>query len=348
MAEVTKRAGLGQDGYFQYQPETTYGTAATGSEIDLPIKDGTEFTAYPEPIENQNIINDRTKQDVQKGRIMVDGTLVVDGWPTLIGGLLNQFFGAANGTTDVLDGAYTHNWLVPKTGFLVGKSFTGTQAEGVWEADQLTGCVINSMTFTQDNQGNLEISMEYTGQNFTENITRETTFTFPASATNPPFMFGHASIVATKPDSDTVKFCADTLSITYNWNHNTDRFKVCSSASGGKKDQPTFESIPSIEVTMTVDADQYAVEEARDHGKWDLVIDWTHSVSQAGSTPTYHQLTHELPGCLLAPDTKPNSGNDYLMMDLTFDCSFGGTTTNSGGATVQGEVRLTDATASYT
>ena len=347
MAEVTNRAGLGHDGYLQYQPETTYGTAATGSEIDLPVKEGTEFTAYPERIDNANIINDRTEQDPQQGRIVVEGQIVMDGWPTLLGGIIQQMFGAENGVTDNLDGSYTHNWLVPKTGFRVGKSCTLTQALGVLLADQLPGCVFDSVTIAQDNPGNQEWTVAYRGQNYTENIARETTFSFPSSSSNPPFNFGHASITATPSGQDQVTLCADSLSLTINFNHNLERYKVCSTASGAKIDQPTFSDRPAVELTMSVDNDQYITEYARSHTSWAVTLDWTHTTSQAGSTPTYHQFTTEWPSCRLDPATAAPNSNEYLMQDLTFNCSYGGTTTNSSGATVMGELRLTDATASY-
>lgn len=343
MAELSNVMGLGQDGYFQYQAETTYGTAASGSEIDLPVKEGTDFTAYPERIENANIINDRTLQDPQQGRIVVDGTIVVDAWPTIIGKLLVQLLGDANGASAVGDGAFVNNWLIPTTGLRVGKSFTGYQAIGAALADRLEGCVVDSFTISQDNQGNAELTLTYRGQGYTDNIARETTFSFPVSSTNPPFNFGHAKITATI-GANTLKLCADSLSVTVNLNHNLERYKVCSAASGAKIDQPTFNGIPSVEVTMSVDADQYITEYARAHTSIDLEIDWTHSTSQAGSTPTYSALVYELPSCRLDPATAAPNSNDFLNQDLTFTCSYGGTTTNSAGATVQGEIRLTDAT----
>lgn len=343
MAELSNVMGLGQDGYAQYQAETTYGTAASGSEIDLPVKDDTEFTAFPERIENANIINDRTQQDPQQGRIVAEGSIVMDAWPTRLGKLLVQLLGDANGASAVGDGAYINNWLIPSSGLRVGKSFTWYQAVGVALADRLEGCVVDSFTISQDNQGNAEVTLQYRAQGYTENIARETTFSFPASATNPPFNFGHAKITATI-GSDTLKLCADSFSVTVNLNHNLERYKICSAASGAKIDQPTFESIPMVEVSMSVDADQYITEYARAHTSIDLEIDWTHSTSQAGSTPTYHQLTFELPSCRLDPATAAPNTNDFLNQDLTFTCSYGGTTTNSAGATVQGEIRLTDDT----
>ena len=345
---VTNQTGIGQDGYLQYQAETTYGTAATGSETALPIKEGSLIKAYPEAIENANIISSRLKQDVQKGRIVVDGQIVMDSWPTIMGGLINQFLGAAAGDTAVGDGAYTHHWFIPKSGVRVGKSMTIHQALGTNLADQFDGCIIDSATISQDNAGNLECTFAIRGQGYTQDVARETSLTYPVSSTNPPFMFGHASITATPSGGNEVTMCAESLSITINLNHQLDRYKICSSASGAEISQPVFNSIPTIEVSMTVDADQYLMEYARAHTQWDMTIDWTHTVSEAGTTPTYHQMSFELPGCLLAPDTEIPASNDRVTMSASFNCGYGGTTTNSGSVEYMGEVRLVDATAAYT
>lgn len=340
MAEVSNRAGLGQDGYLQYQAETTYKTPATGSEIDLPAKEGSLIKAYPEDIENMNIIADRTKQVPQSGRIIVEGQIIMDMWPTLLGGLFVWAFGAAAGSSAVGDGAYTNYWFIPKTGLNAGKSATITQALGILLADRFDGCVIDSFTISQDNQGNAELTLQIRGAGYTEDIARETTWSFPVSSSNPPFNFGQAKITATPSGGSQVTLCADSLSVTVNFNHNLDRYKVCSAVSAGEIEQPTYNSIPSVEISMNVDADQYLIEYARSRTQWDITIDWTSTIAQAGSTPTYYAFATEFPGCLLAPDTEIPNSNDYLNMDLSFDCSFGGTTTNSGAAIYQGEMRL--------
>lgn len=344
MGEVTNYTGLGQDGYLQYQAESTYGTDATGSETALPIKEGSLMKAFPEAIENANIISSRLKQDVQKGRIVVEGQIVMDVWPTLIGDLITQLLGAAAGSTDVLDGAYNSHWFIPKTGVRVGKSMTIQQALGDDLADQFAGCIIDSMTITQDNQGNAEVTFGIRGQGYTEDVARDTSLTYPVSSTNPPFMFGHASITAIPSGGSQVTLCADSLSLTINMNHQLERYKICSTASGAEIAQPVYNSIPTVELSMNVDADQYVVEYARNHTQWDITVDWLHTVSQAGSTPTYHRLSFELPGCLAAPDTEIPAANDRVNMDITFDCGFGGTTTNSGADEYMGEIRVTDAT----
>lgn len=344
MAEVTNRAGLGQDGYLQYQPETVWGTPVTSALIDLPAKEGSLIKAYVEDIETKNIIGDRTGQPPEKGRIIVEGQLVMDMWPTLIGGLLKQFLGAATATA--VQDAFTNKWLIPKTGYNVGKHQTFVQAIGGNLADKFTSCMFDSITITQDSQGNGEVTFAIRGQTYTENVARVSTWTFPVSGTNSPFMFGHASIIATPSGGSPVTLCAESFSITINLNHQLDRYKVCSSANGAKILQPVFNSIPSIEISFSgVDADQYFIEYARSRTQWKLELDWTHTVSTAGTTPTptYHRLALEIPACLLASDTEISNSNDYLNMDLTFDGSLGGTTTGSGSAAVMAEIRLTQA-----
>jgi len=347
MAETSNPTGLGQDGYLNYQAEVTYGTAATGSEIDLPIKSGTLLKGYPEQIENNNIIASRFKQDVNSGRIVVDGSIVMDIYPTLIGAIMNQIFGAATSAA-VGDGAYTHYLYIPKTGIRIGKSITVNQAVGDDLADTFKGVIIDSFTINQDNAGNTEITLVTRGQDYTEDTARETTWSYPSSSSNPPFMFGHASITFVPAGGTQITTCANSLSITVNLNHELDRYKICSSANGAKISQPIYKSIPSVEVSMNVDADQFFMQYARSHTKFDLIVDWTHTVSEAGTTPTYHNLALEFPECLLPADTEIANENDLVSMDLSLDCSYGGTTTNSGAAEYMGEIRWTDATATYT
>ena len=345
---VTNATGIGQDGYFRYQKEAAYGTDIVAAMTDLPIKEGTLIKAYPEAIENSNQIASRMKQDVQQGRIIIEGQIIMDAWPTLIGGLIQQLLGTAvSAAVAAADGAYDHYWFIPKTGVRIGYSMTTQQALGNNLVDQFSGCLIDSMTLTQDNQGNLELTLAVRGQNYTENIARLSSWTYPVSATNPPFMFGHATIAATPSGGTQVVMCADSLSLTINLNHKLERYKICDAANGAKIHQPVFNSVPTVELSANIDADQYFVEYARTHTKWDITLDWLHTASQAGSTPTYHQLSFELPGCLLAPDTEIPSSNDRVSMDVSLSCSFGGTTTNGGAAIYQGEVRLTDATAAY-
>lgn len=345
MAEVTNRAGLGQDGYMQYQAETVWGTPVATSLIDLPAKEGSLIKAYVEDIETKNIIADRTGQVPEKGRIIVEGQLVMDLWPTLMGGLLVQFLGAA--TAAAVQDAYTNTWFIPKTGYNVGKHSTFVQAIGGNLADKFTSNVFDSLTITQDNQGNAEWTFAIRGQTYTENIARVSTWTFPVSGTNSPFMFGHASISATPSGGSPVTLCAESFSVTINLNHQLDRYKICSSANGAKILQPVYNSIPSVELSFSgVDADQYFIEYARSRTQWDITLDWLHTVSTAGTTPTptYHRFAVELPGCLLASDTEIPNSNDYLKMDLTFNASLGGTTTGSAAAAVMGEIRLTEST----
>jgi hypothetical protein len=317
--------------------------------IDLPIKEGSFIKAYVEDIETKNIISDRTGQTPEKGRIIVEGQLVMDMWPTLLGGLLKQFLG--NSTATAVQDAFKNTWFLPKTGYNIGKSQTMIQAIGVNLADKYTSCMFDSITINQDNQGNGEITFAIRGQTYTENVARAVAWTFPVSGTNSPFMFGHASIVATPSGGSPVTLCAESFSITINLNHQLDRYKTCSAANGAKILQPVFNSIPTVELSFSgVDADQYFIEYARTRTMWKIELNWTHTVSTAGTTPspTYHQLALEVPACLLASDTEISNSNDYLNMDLTFDGSFGGTTTGSAVNAVVAELRLTEATSRAT
>jgi hypothetical protein len=346
MAELSNKTGIGQDGYIQVQKEVTYGTAVTGSETFLPIKFGSLFKGHPEIIENNDMIASRLKQDPNKGRLIRRGTIDMSMWPTLIGMLAELHLGASSDAA-VGDGAYTHTWLAPTSGVNTGTSWTVHQAVGASVADQFDGVKSDVMVIRSDTSGNCEMSIECIGQGLTEDVARETTFSYPANATNPPLNFSNASITLTDSGgSDTILVCANSFEISLPLNHDLERFKICSSASA-EISEPVFNAIPGCTISMNIDADRYMITRARDFTKMSLDISITSVLSQAGSTPTYHSFALEIPGVRLAPDTEIPTTEDRTQMDVTFECGYGGTTTGSGAANVMYEMRIVDATAAY-
>ena len=344
MAELSNPTGIGQDGYLRIQKETTYGTAVTSSMTLLPIKPGSLLKGYPELIENSNLIASRLKQAPNQGRLIRSGSFQMDCWPTLMGLIFEWHLGASS-DNDEGDGAYTHYWLCPISGVNTGVSHTVQQAVGSSVADQFDGVKSDNLTLTQDSQTNAQMSMDVVAQGLTEGVSRISSFSYPSNSSNPPFNFGHASITLTV-GSDTVLTCANNIEVGLPLNHDTERFKICSSASAEIK-EPVFNGIPGATVSVNVHADRYFMTYARSYQQFDLTITWTHTTSEAGSTPTYHSMVLEFPGVRLSPDTEIPTTEDRTQMDLTFECGYGGTSTNSGSDTVQYEVRVVDATAAY-
>ena len=240
MAELSNPTGIGQDGYLMVQKESAYGTPVTGSETFLPVKPGTLFKGYPEPIENSNVIASRLKQAPNQGRRMRTGTITMDMWPTLMG-LVTELHLGASSNADNGDGSYIHYWLHPITGNNAGASWTVHQCVGASVGDQFDGVKSNNMIIRSDSSGNAEVELECVGQGLTEDIARETSFSYPSNATSPPMYFGDAYITLTDSGgSDTILLCANSIEIQLPMNYDTERFKICSSASNEIKDGVLF------------------------------------------------------------------------------------------------------------
>lgn len=347
MAEVSNPMGLGQDGFFRYQKEAVYGTPIVSSLIDVPVKEGTNLDGYQEFIENQNIMNDRTMQEPDLGRARRPFTIIMDGWVTLLGGFLELFNGGATSAADgAADGSYDHYWLAIITGERVGESFTGQLARGDNTADQADGCVIDEMIVEGNTEGNIQYTFNGVGQGFTSGVARGSSFTYPTHSTGNPFKFSHVSIVVTKADTDTVLTCMNSFNLTMRYNHDLERYKMCTTASAEIR-QPVFNGIPEAILTMNVDADQNFLTEARAGNAFSITLTFTHTL-QAGSAPSYYTQAFEFPACRLDPATTVPHGNGRQNVDLTFNCHYGGTTTNSGAVIVPWEIRLTDAIATHT
>ena len=328
------------------QKESSYGTPVTGSETFLPVKPGTLFKGYPELIENSNVIASRLKQAPNQGRRLRTGTITMDMWPTLIG-LVTELHLGASSNADNGDDSYIHYWLHPITGVNAGASWTVHQAVGASVADQFDGVKSNNMIIRADSSGNAEVELECVGQGLTEDVARETSFSYPSNATSPPMYFGDAYITLTDSGgSDTILLCANSIEIQLPMNYDTERFKICSSASNEIK-EPVFNGIAGCTVTMNVDADRYLISRARDFTQMDLFIKFANNNYEPGSTPTYGYWQIEIPAVRLAPDTEIPTTEDRTQMDITFECGYGGTTTNSGTDEVMYEVKVVDAVADY-
>jgi len=326
-------SGIGQDSYVRYQLESTYGTPVTSSMTLLPVKPGSGFVPRVLRIENDNLIASRLAQAPNQGRIMVDGSYDMDLHPSLVGGILNWFLGAAT-TAGPTDSTYTHYWTIPTSGERIDKFATIQQAAGGDTADQYTSVTLTSLVFTSDNEGNWMMTMNGVGQTYSDGVARISSFSYPSTA---PFGFFHTVFnEATIGNVTTLRNCTITIDLGYD----PERFFL-----GDQKIlQPVFNTIPSVTVEAEIDADKQWLSIARAHTSQDLTITLTHTANAGGSTP--FSLVFEFPGCRLEPETSIPLDNDRLFSTLSWSSSYGGNTTN--GTSVQGEIRLVDATATYT
>jgi len=317
MAQLTNPTGLGHDGYLRIKKESVYGTPVTTSMVDLPVIPGTLFKGYPELIENSNIIASRLKQDPNQGRLIRTGSIEMDAWPTLLGHFCELHWGTSANAGDASAG-YTHTWLAPVSGTNSGVSWTVQQAVGASVADQFDGVVSDSLTFSSDTSGNIKLAGEFVGQGLTEDVTRATSWSFPANSTDPPLYFGNAQIVLTDSNgTDTILLCANSFELSFPMNLDLERFKICASASAEIK-EPVFNAIPGCTLSMNIDADRYMMTRARAFTEMSMVITIASVISEAGSTPTYSTITFEIPAVRLAPDTEIPTTEDRTQMDVNF------------------------------
>ena len=332
MAEM----GLGADGYLRVQKESVYGTGVTSAMTLLPIKPGTILNATDANIEQGNVIASRLKQAPELGRKLITGNIIMDMHPSLIGLIYNFMFGAAGGTTDNADGSYSHYWLQDLSAERDGSIFTTQLAQGSELADQFVSGMISKITIESDNEGLVQLTAEVIYKDYSTDIARISSFSYPALV---PLKFDQIAIT----EAGLGAITAEALTIEIDLNYDTERFKL----GDDTVNRVVFNGIPQVTMTMTIDADQQFLDAARVHTAYDFTVTLTGS-DNAGTTPTKYSTAFEFPGCRLNPELATEQTQERLKMDLEFDCSYGGTSTNSGADSVQFEVRVTDTESSYT
>jgi len=332
--------GLGQCGYARYEKETVFNTPVVSSMTVLPIKEDSTLIGYSEMIENANIVASRLKQDPDLGRVVCPpATMIMDWYPDLVGGLLNILFGTSS-DTDNLDGSYAHYWLqsIDCSVQRIAKSMTMQQAVGGDLSDQFTGVKIHSLVLDADTQGNLQVTFNVQPKEYTEDVARITTFVLPATI---PFNWSFAGVTVTPSGDSAIDVDVNTMSITIDYSYDTERYKFGEASIKNS----VFNTLPVVTASFNIDAQKIFVTHARAHKLFELDVVFT-STEDAGSSTKY-SLTLELPGCRLNADTSIPQGNDRRFMDLEFDCTYGGTTTNSGADEVMFEANIVDAVAAY-
>ena len=331
-------SGLGQDGYVRIQKETTWGTAVTDSMTDLPCLPGSTFETFYENIENENVIASRVKQTPDQGRQYARFSLQMKLPYTLIGEILELFLGGAS-SSGPTDSTYTHTWLTPITGTSIGESFTLQVAKGGAKAEQLAGCVIKTFRLTTDNQGALVVAIEGVAKLYTPGVARVSSWSYPSGI---PGNFSDVVLNLDNGVDSAFDQPCNSLEISIDTGLKVDNFKTGSIYTN----EPIFETIPSIMLSCNVDADIQFKTAANANTQYAITVTATAKEYAAGTT--YSSLAFEIPVGILNPETSIPFENDNLSMDLEFDCSYGGTTTGSGGAVVGAEVRVVDATATHT
>lgn len=332
------RSGIGQDSYLRVQKETTYGTAVTSSMTAWPAKSGLLFKSMRENIVNDNLVTSRLKQAPNRGREVATFELPLDAHPALLGQVFQFMLGASTNAGPV-DSTYTHTWLLPTSGSTVGYSFTAQQAQGSDLADTYSGCLIHEIVISSDSQGQVTMTLTGTAKGIdAEDVTRATTLSYTNKI---PLNFAFAKVFLTPNGGSQVEQLCNSFELTINLGLDENRFKIGDS----KQYRPNINTIPSVTLSLNVDAEKQFINYARAHTTYAILLDITSTENAAGTTKFSFKV--EIPTARLNPDTAFATENDTLSMDLEFDGGYGGVTTGSGSTSVMAEVRVVDATATW-
>jgi len=332
---------LGQDGYIVFQKETAYDTQTVSSLSALPLTEGT-LTYEQSQIEKANIINSRIKQTPESGRVLVGpADLTFPLVPDLIGHFINLGFGVEDAVAGDATG-YTHTFLMPITGTSDGVSWTIRQAIGTDLADEFNGVKMTKFILKSDNEGYMQIVATLVGVGHDDNdVARESTITI----SNKKFMtFGDGLIEITPSGVSQFTQKVNSFEIEFNWGYDEDgaRFKVGSREA----DTPIFGTIPSVMFKCEIDAKRCYEDWAELIHQFKIDVTLTsEEIIGAGSTP--YSMAIEIPTLILASATRRENAVDNIPMSLEFT-ALGGTTTGSGATSVAAEIRVVDATATYT
>lgn len=115
---------------------------------------------------------------------------------------------------------------------------------------------------------------------------------------------------------------------------------------GGRgADTPIFDKIPSVKFKAEIDGDKQFYDLAQVNCDFKIVVTLTSDELAVATTP--YSFVAEMPKLNLTSATKIENKVGLNKMSLEFD-ALGGATTGSGSTSVPVEIRVTDATATYT
>jgi hypothetical protein len=332
-------SGLGVDGVFQIAKESTYGTAESTGFTDLPARPESRINSSVAMIENANQIKSRLKQDPDLGREIVSGELALDMAPDLMGLLMQLMLGDATSSGDTTTG-YDHYWLAPDSGSEVGYGATIRQFIGGDLGDEFAGTIISGFSISQDNEGNAIITLRVTGQDQKDDdVARPSSVTV---STKIPFYFGNWGVSITPNGAGEITQKVDNVEIDVDLNYDLEKWQLGSA----NIQRPIFNGIPTVTMSMTIDAEKRFENWHREHKEFDVILTAT-STELAGSSSGEYLWAIECPVCRLGTENNIENSNENLKMTLEFDGGYGGTTTNSGTTAKMFEIRVTDATATY-
>jgi hypothetical protein len=330
--------GIGKNGYLLLEKETTYNTPATDAMELVPWKEGA-VKATVAQIENNNVIGCRLKQEPDKGRIAITGELTFDQHPDILGMLFDLFLGAATNSGTATTG-FTHRWLTPLAGAKVDRSFTIRQAFGDDLAKQFSGCRITAITLASDSEGNQTIALTLFGKSYLYDLPRQTTFT---CSNTRAYSFGMSKLYIKASGRTEREVKMNSYELTIDLGYNTEDYKLGSF----EVDNILFNATPTVTFTCNIDAEDIFLIDAQLQTKYGLRLETISPIPVPDATGVNYKTTIELPCGILGADTEIPFSVERETMDLSFDCAYGGVSTNSGAAKTMFEIRHTDSVASY-
>ena len=335
--------GLGQDGSIKVQKEAVYKTPLTASQAFLPWVQGV-IKHVVEQIEVQNMIGSRIQQDPVAGRKSVKSDEVVLEIPADLAGLyLELGLGALVTVTDTpVAGANTHTGLIPIDGENCGASWTVEQFIGADTGEQFAGVKCIGFKIAWDNQGTTKFHLMLVGVDLNENaVTRPTTIIVSATE---KMKFCGVTVQITP--SGVTQFAQLTnsgeINVNFGYIDEGQRYK----ASACTAQAPIFGTIPTVTITINIDAEKRFETWAQEQKSFKVDISMLTAGFIAGTTP--YKLSCEAPAMILEAETNRDAQNDNISLDLNFNVATGGTTTGSGTDVVQAEFVIVDDVASYT
>lgn len=322
---MTDNYGLGSDGYIAIQKETSPRTALTDySNIKtLPVNFESFIKYYRENIEKKNLLGKRHKRKNDLGFEIVEGQIILDVYPTLFGYLLHLFLGNPSTNTaiaitdsngDSQNIGTSHVWKQNLTNTEALNTFMIHQAFGSKIPEQFNFCIFNSMTLECEKGSNLKITLPVShGHLDSKVLTRRTTFTYPAESP-----INSSNIVISEGTLNNINVHSFSLGIDLNYRKN--EFFLGSS----KESKAFFNGIPSINLSLNVDADKRFIDLARNntYNNFTITMDSNLKLDATQSNSRNYKIIINLPSCQLNPQTALEHSEERLTMDLEFDCGF--------------------------
>ena len=319
--------GLGSDGYIAIQKETSKTIPIDDYSLlkTIPVNFDSFIKYYRDNIENKNLLGKRYKRKNDLGLEYVEGQLVLDAYPTLLGYFLSILLGDSDDikytAADIAQTKYyEHTWKQILDSGHALKTCMIHQAFGSEIPEQFNFCVLNGMNLECEKGGNLKMIFPVShGQLDTKNtdLQRRNIFSYPAES---PMNWSNIQI---NEKNCLYDMRAHSMSFSIDLNYRKNEFFL-----GSTKERNAYiNGIPAITLNLNVDANKNYIDLLKNntycHFEINIISNLKLFTGAGGNnSEEYHSLKIDLPSCQLNPQTSLEHSEERLTMDLEFDCSF--------------------------